>query len=535
MRPPSSVQHGTTVGDLLKILDGTGLRLATASTALRLPSTSPTLYDPLAPPTGSRSGVLLGIGLHPAALESTAALRAAARGGFGAVVIKAFSESVETLAAVAEAEHIALLVADDDIEWRQLDGLITAALVTASETGDSPSSSTLVVGDLFALANAIAAMVGGATAIEDLQERVLAYSTLPGQPIDADRREGILGRQVPELPENAEQYAQVFRSAGAVRLSGVGAALDRLAVAVRAGTQALGSIWVVDAGGVLGPDAPRALERAAEIAALHLLRARSAADLARQQRAELLRRLLEGGDDSSLLIDQLGLDPAGPFIVLAFQPEFAPAADELRMARLADLIAMQCQSHQPGAECALIGNTVYALFAGPAASAADGVHTLAKLLVSRAQAALRVALRASVGSPVTTVGMISRSRHDADLVLLLLAGRPGSTVVASARDVRSELTLLELAQVFRDTPRFVSEPARLMTECDARAGTEYAKTLRTYLDCARDSAAAAAVLSLHQNTLRYRLRRAQELFGVDLSHADNTLSLWLSLRLAEFA
>jgi DNA-binding PucR family transcriptional regulator len=131
--------------------------------------------------------------------------------------------------------------------------------------------------------------------------------------------------------------------------------------------------------------------------------------------------------------------------------------------------------------------------------------------------------------------MISRSRHDADLVLLLLASRPDSAGVASARDVRSELTLLELAQVFRDTPRFVSEPARLMAECDARSGTEYAKTLRTYLDCARDSAAASTALSLHQNTLRYRLRRAQELFGVDLSHADDTLALWLSLRVAEFA
>lgn len=534
MPHPFSAQPGIAVGDLLKILDGAGLRLATASTAIRLPPTSPTLYDSLAPPTGSRSGILLGIGLHPAAPESITAIRAAARCGFGAVVIKAFSESVETLAAVAEAGNIALLVAEDDIEWRQLDGLIASAVATATDTGDSSSASALVVGDLFALANAIAAMVGGATAIEDLQERVLAYSTLPGQPIDADRREGILGRQVPDLPENAEQYADVFRSAGAVRLSGVGTALDRLAVAVRAGTQALGSIWVVDAGGGFGPEAAQALERAADIAALHLLRARSAADLARQQRAELLRRLLEGGDDSSLLIDRLGLAPHGPFVVLAFQPDFADSGDELRMARLADLIAMQCESHQHGTECALIGNTVYALFAG-AASATDGVHSLARLLVSRAQAALRVSLRASVGSTVATVGMINRSRHDADLVLLLLANRPGSVAAASARDMRSELTLLELAYVFRDTPRFASEPARLMNECDAKSGTEYAKTLRTYLDCARDSAAASAALSVHQNTLRYRLRRAHELFGVDLSHADDTLTLWLSLRLAEFA
>jgi len=145
----------------------------------------------------------------------------------------------------------------------------------------------LVVGDLFSLANAIAATTGGATAIEDMQQHVLAYSTLPGQLIDEDRREGILGRQVPDLPENAEQYASVFRATSAIWVPGAPPALARLAVAVRAGTQPLGSIWVVDAAGELDSDAEHALERAADIAALHMLHARSAADLARQQRAEL--------------------------------------------------------------------------------------------------------------------------------------------------------------------------------------------------------------------------------------------------------
>jgi hypothetical protein len=44
----------------------------------------------------------------------------------------------------------------------------------------------------------------------------------------------------------------------------------------------------------------------------------------------------------------------------------------------------------------------------------------------------------------------------------------------------------------------------------------------------------AARLSLHQNTLRYRLRRANELFGIDLDNPDDTLTLWLSLRVVEF-
>lgn len=373
-------------------------------------------------------------------------------------MIKSLSLSIETLAAVADAEDIALLVVDDEIEWRQLDALLDSALTTAAETNSSLSTSA--VGDLFALANAIAAMVGGATTIEDLQKHVLAYSALPGQPIDEDRRESILGRQVPDLPEYAEQYASVFRVAGSFRVPAAPPVLARLAVAVRAGTQVLGSIWVVDATGNLDSEAERALERAADIAALHMLRARSAADLARQQRAELLRRLLEGGDDSYLVAEQLGLDTSGPFVVLAFQPESALTIDGLRISQLVDLIAVRCEAFKHGTECVVIGNTVYALFTGIAEFESGGGQDLARRLVARAGTALRVVVRASVGSTVTSIGRISRSRHDADLVLLLLANLLTPTSVTSARDVPGLLTLLELAQVFRDTPRLLSPAAK---------------------------------------------------------------------------
>ncbi len=523
---------GIGVSELLAVLDGSGLRLASRPSSLRLPLTSPTLFDPLSVSPGPHAGILLGIGVHPTDADSPRIVRDAARRGFGAVIVKSLGLAVDTLAAVADAEGVALLVVDDELDWRQVDTLVNSALTSASEADDSLSATP--VGDLFALANAIAAMIGGATAIEDLQTHILAYSTVPGQIIDSDRREGILGRRVPDLPENAAQYASVFRAPGAVRVPGLTPGLDRLAVAVRAGAQPLGSIWVVDAAGDLDADAERALERAADMAALHLLRARSTADLARQQRAELLRRLLEGGDDSRLLASQLGLDPAGPFVVLAFQPELAPTGDEIRLLRLIDLIAIQCEALQPGSECVVIGTTIYALFGGQAGSAPAEVEAVAERVVARSGSAFGITVRAAVGSSMLTLGGISRSRHDADLVLLLVGGRPGGGQVASARDARSQLTLLELAQVFRDTPRLVSPVARRILELDAGTGTEYARTVRTYLDCSRDSAVTAGLLSVHQNTLRYRLRRARELFGVDLGNPDDTLTLWLSLRVAEF-
>ncbi len=570
---PASHSRQIPLQELLKLLEGSGLGIRSHGPLPELALLSPGLYDPTAPLESLPGGILLGIGLSPADPRTAAVLEEAAAAGFAAVVIKAGTqEGVDELAAMADRAGIALLVVADEVSWRQLDGLLESAVGTLAEANSSLVP--LGVGDLFALANAIAAMVGGATTIENLQEQILAYSTLPGQPIDEDRRSGILGRQVPYLPENAGQYAAVFRSEGAVHVKGVGdAAMDRLAIAVRAGTQPLGSIWVVDADGTFDAEARRALESAADIAALHMLRARSSYDLARQQRAELLRRLLESDSDSQLVAEQLALGRKGPFAVVAFQTEVVPGSEEIALARVLDLVSTQCEAYRQGTQCVMLGTTIYALFTEAGPSALPQIGTLARRLIERAAASLRLELRVSLGTPVAAVNEISRSKYDADLVLLMLAdggagagfggagsggagsgglgpagtasagagtagaapaaAAAGRAAYASAEEMRSRLTLLEVAALFRSKPRLMSPAAAAMLEHDARAATDYAKTLRTYLAFSCDSAKTAHALSLHQNTLRYRLRRMEEIFGIDPAQPDDMLVLWLSLAMQE--
>ncbi|MEU7899926.1 helix-turn-helix domain-containing protein [Nonomuraea sp. NPDC049152] len=40
-------------------------------------------------------------------------------------------------------------------------------------------------------------------------------------------------------------------------------------------------------------------------------------------------------------------------------------------------------------------------------------------------------------------------------------------------------------------------------------------------------------MSVHPNTIRYRLSRAEEIFGFDLANPDERLVLWLRLRLGD--
>lgn len=531
MSNPVTVAHEVGVRELLQILDGCGLRLETPVAGQHAVVAGTSLFDPLTPLGTGGGGILLGIGVHPGANESAQVVLDAAAAGFNALIIKSYSESLAHLAQIATAAAINLLVVDDDIEWRQLDSLISSALASASAAHSAGSD--LAVGDLFALANAIAAMTGGATAIEDMQEHVLAYSTVTDQPIDGNRREGILGRKVPWLEDSAKVYAELFRSPGARRIPRAPNSLGRLAVAIRAGAQPLGSIWVVDADGSLNADAERAIERAADVAALHLLRARSSADLARAQRSELVRRLLEGSESSHLIASQMGCDPQGTFVVLACQPALSEPVDEVNMSRLVDLIRLHCQSHQPGIECVTIGTTVYALLVGPAALDLTRVGLMAQRLIARSGAALMIDLKISVGTTATDSEQIYGSRKDADMGLALLAQTNSRDSLVNARDARSQLALLEISRVLLQN-HLISDAARKVIDADARSGTEYAKTLRCYLENARDSAATAHALSVHQNTLRYRLRRAEELFTIELTNADDTLWLWLSLRAVEF-
>ncbi|MGP4090253.1 hypothetical protein, partial [Streptomyces sp. KR55] len=54
------------------------------------------------------------------------------------------------------------------------------------------------VEDLFDIVDAAARLIGGPVVVEDVDFRVLAYSTVAGQPNDEARRSAILNRRTPD-------------------------------------------------------------------------------------------------------------------------------------------------------------------------------------------------------------------------------------------------------------------------------------------------------------------------------------------------
>ena len=83
--------------------------------------------------------------------------------------------------------------------------------------------------------------------------------------------------------------------------------------------------------------------------------------------------------------------------------------------------------------------------------------------------------------------------------------------------------------VVKPAPPHVREGPAL-AEQDATKGTAWVATLRAYFDAFGDMAAAAAMVNVHPNTFRYRLRRITEVFGIDLDDPDERLVAELQLR-----
>jgi GAF domain-containing protein len=526
--PPGEVR-GSTLESVLASVGPPVLQALCLPTGPDVAAGQPALLDLAEGVTAPAGSLLLAVGCRPGSSQTAQMITDAAAAGLAAVVVKSYGDPLDSAVAAAESAGVALLLVDDSVPWNHLH-LMLSATVSGDRGARQEPLSAVVTGDLFALANAVAAMVGGAIAIEDPHQHVLAYSNVPGQPIDEVRQAGILGRRVPPEFRLADLYEQVRRSEGVQRVA-LPKIRPRLAVAIRAGDEPIGSIWAIEGDGGFPPDAERALADAARLASLHILRLRTTADLERTARAEALRAVLLGR--GSPAADALPPVDSYELTVVGFQVVGDPEdPDGTLLARTADLITVFCESVHRKAACLTLSSTVYALLPTPPATDRALLTAMVQRVLSRAGESLRVPLRAGIGSTATDLAAIAQSRDDADRVLQVLAERADGTTVAAIGDVRSRAILLHLQEIIASDPRLRLDVVDTIARHDAEKGSQYIATLRAYLDAFGDVPTASAQLFLHQNTFRHRMRRVSEIFGLNLDDPDERLVLWLLLRSA---
>ncbi|SEF35620.1 PucR C-terminal helix-turn-helix domain-containing protein [Amycolatopsis pretoriensis] len=130
------------------------------------------------------------------------------------------------------------------------------------------------------------------------------------------------------------------------------------------------------------------------------------------------------------------------------------------------------------------------------------------------------------------VGEPGEAREVAGYALAVAARRAGRVVVVPAAEVDPHRLLLAGAPegLRAALRRRVLGP---LLAYDAEQHTDLVHTVRVFLECSGSPTRAAKALHVHVNTLRYRIGRAGELLGADLTEFTDQLDVYLALRMEE--
>lgn len=164
------------------------------------------------------------------------------------------------------------------------------------------------------------------------------------------------------------------------------------------------------------------------------------------------------------------------------------------------------------------GQVLHLVRGMPRAARTDRALDAARRMAAQA---VRAEAKACVGisSPIGAGGLAQAAADARDAALL------GHGIVVAA-DAWAEISLRRLRPHVAVTSL---SPLGVLRDYDADHGSDLTGSLATWLRHAGDSGAAARELSVHVNTLRYRLRRACALTGVDLDDPRQRLVLTLVL------
>jgi hypothetical protein len=138
------------------------------------------------------------------------------------------------------------------------------------------------------------------------------------------------------------------------------------------------------------------------------------------------------------------------------------------------------------------------------------------------------AVHGADGWTVAGIGRALAQARQARRIAALLGG--GVRVVDAAGLGSVELLLATVPAEARAA--FRASLLSPLFDYDADHGTELVRTLRVFLDCSGSWTKAAETMFVHVNSLRYRMRRVEELTGRDLGSLADQAALLLALRLA---
>jgi PucR family transcriptional regulator, purine catabolism regulatory protein len=359
------------------------------------------------------------------------------------------------------------------------------------------------------LVRAISATIGSAVVVLDPRGQELAAHAFQ-RPLPAEALEAV------------RDQAQHRSQTGAFAPDHPDLAGRALALPVLAGARGGPQAWLLavrDSGG-FGDVDRLTLEQSVTVVALELMRQRAMRDTERRLAGDVLAEALAGQLDANELATRLrpfGIGSDAAVLVFSVAEPHAAEADldhAIASAGHGALVASR-----QGLLCAVVEGA--------------GLDPLELAAHARGALAERHGEVNAAASRVARATDLRRSFHEARCALEAAALTPPNgddPHVASYRDLGSFQLLLSLQD--DDALRLYCDSVLGPLENGGKGeyGDELLRSLEVFIEQNGQWERAARELFCHRHTLRYRVRRIEELTGRDLSSARDRIEFWLALR-----
>ncbi|MDO0917496.1 helix-turn-helix domain-containing protein [Streptomyces sp. DT2A-34] len=446
--------------------------------------------------------------LCPGAGDVPALVRSLGAAGGTAVVVR--GDAVRGAAVrrevteAAVAAGVAVLALDDRITW-------LSAAADCHTLVASPVPDALAVQDgplIDEVIDSVALLLGAPVILTDPQYRLVAFS---GRQEEADEpnRWVLVHRRLPDgtinglKREGGEERLRHGKEPVHIPAYPEHGNAPKLGVPIHAGGQYLGVLWVH---GAAPPteDELRRLAPAVDAIAVQLLRIAQYRAALRAGYTEDVWALLHGTGGAAVA-QQAGHRLA----VVVLLPVDAAQARAMDLERVRGTFALHLGALHGRARTAVLDGAVYGIVPVPRSAQGDEEHWLTEVAHDFLQRIDPAAgLVAGVGRVARSLDEVPLARKDADLAAHVLRCRPGGDVRAvPLAQVHAEAVLLQAARSVAADHGRLDGPVGRLARVDEQQGSHLVETLRCYLDAFGNTAAAAARLHIHPNTLRQRLQR----------------------------
>lgn len=290
-------------------------------------------------------------------------------------------------------------------------------------------------------------------------------------------------------------------------------------------SRVVASIWLPGTPEELGPLRLRAVEQAATVCALELLRSRTALDAEWRVSGEVVADLVTGNAVGMATVleraDRLGHDLRRPHVLITV------AGDHERLLSVARSLA---GGATPRALVTSVSGTVVLLWPAGRPEEPGGRAEELRQLAARSGEAATVALSPVCHQPWDYPAAFRRMRGAASL-----AGASGAADTVVTLEGLGALGLLLQVEDATELLRFADGRLGAVRDHDRARGGELEATLRVYLENDLSTTATARALFVHPNTVGLRLRRVEQLLDVSLSSVAELAALHLAFSAARVA